>query len=81
MATLIGPAMLIATLTVLNPGAPDTKVTNNSVLPETTQCSTAMMAYVEHYKFNNHLTTRTPTKVKGKKDNATLVITCEPLEK
>lgn len=80
MTTLIGPAMLVVTLTIFNPGEPDTKVTNNSVLPETTQCPAAMRTYVDHYKFYNHLTTNTPTKVKGKKDNSTLVITCDPLE-
>lgn len=73
-------ALLLGTLTVINPSAPPTVSQISDVIPTSAQCGAAMRQIVEHNGLENHIYSTTKTQLKARKGNVTLVVTCKEME-
>lgn len=73
-------ALLLATLTMINASGEPVVTSSINVLPESSMCSSAMKEVVSHNNLSNNIFSLTRTKIKARRDNKTLTVTCEELE-
>lgn len=73
-------ALLLVTLTMINASGEPVVTSSINVLPESSMCSSAMKEVVGHNNLSNNIFSLTRTKIKARRDNKTLTVTCEELE-
>lgn len=73
-------ALLLVTLTMINASGEPVVTSSINVLPESSMCSSAMKEVVSHNNLSNNIFSLTRTKIKARRYNKTLTVTCEELE-
>lgn len=73
----LGQALLLATLTVINPSAAPTVSQISNVVPDASECRSAMRSVVEHNGLVNHIFSTTKEQLRARKGNVSLVVTCK----
>lgn len=76
----VGQALLLATLTVVNPSGTPTVSQTSDVLTSSEQCPSAMRQVVEHNGLKNNIFSTKRSELKARKTNVTLVVTCEVMK-
>jgi len=77
---MLTKALLLSTLTIVNPSAPPTLSQTSDVLSDSDMCQSAMRQTVEHNNLENHIYSTKRGELKARKGNVTLTVTCEPLK-